>query len=220
MTVRIAKRRETSQHGSSSRRRARFGERAKKPASHRSHGALFALLVLALGAGAACGDDESSDPQAVDSLAQTVCSAGVIETDLEVGTFSGPGVDPATSTLALAPGSYVVSATYGAPNATAQASGRWGELFAGIDAQLKSQPGLLAVQLSSSTSCGSGRTLAVWRDTDAMYDFVASPAHLEAMRAAGQVLKPGFAVTHWTTSELAQISNEEGARRLGDQAAH
>ena len=56
-----------------------------------------------------------------------------------------------------------------------------------------------------------------------MYAFVTSPAHLDAMAAARDILMPGYAVTHWQARTPEQVSMSEAVRQLalaerGDQA--
>jgi len=87
-------------------------------------------------------------------------------------------------------------------------------MFGAIEAQLESQPGLLALRLSSSIECGSGRTLAIWQSEDAMYAFVTSPAHFEAMKAVDDLLVPGYAVTHWEATSREEMTHEEAVRQL------
>ena len=186
--------------------------------SRACHGASLLSGVLAL---AACGSDgpRADDPQARASALST-CRHDLLEPDLEVEPLAGPGVDPATGSLRPAPngGAYVVSATYGVPRPGADGapvSPRYAQLFAAIETQLSRETGLLALQLGTSASCGSGRTLAVWKSEEQMYAFVTSPAHLAAMAAARDILMPGYAVTHWEAHATEQISMEEAVRRLG-----
>lgn len=163
----------------------------------------------------ACGGDDGG-PSGANQGA--LCNAETLEADLDSSPFNGPGVDPTTGELKLEPGStYVISSTYGAPKPgpnDAPVTERYLELFAAIEEQLKKEPGLLAMKLASSDACGSGRTLAVWKSEEEMYDFVTSAAHLAAMREANEVLKPGYAVTHWNATTLDQTSWQEAVRQV------
>jgi hypothetical protein len=44
-----------------------------------------------------------------------------------------------------------------------------------------------------------------------------SAPHLEAMSSANELLKPGYAVTHWSASKQADISLEAAAEHLADK---
>ena len=76
---------------------------------------------------------------------------------------------------------------------------------------------MLALQLGNSPSCNSGRTLAVWESEEVMYKFVMSAPHLEAMSTANELLKPGYAVTHWTARKQDDISLEAASEHLADK---
>jgi heme-degrading monooxygenase HmoA len=185
--------------------------------SHAHHSTLLAGLSLLVGASVmACSDDKEKTPSV--QQAALVCSASKLETDLEGDGFSGPGVDEATGELKLEPGKqYLVSSTYGVPVPGANGAPvteHYLALFGAIQAQLAQQPGLLAMRLASSDGCGSGRTMAVWSSEEEMYAFVASDAHFAAMKAVGEVLKPGYGVTHWTATSAEQISWQEAVRKL------
>jgi heme-degrading monooxygenase HmoA len=172
--------------------------------------ALAALAALASHLGCSDGDTRSTQEPA------TTCRADALEADFEAAPFVGPGVDQETGALrAPAAGeSYVVSSTYGVPKPDPASLERWGQLMAAIQVQLAAQPGLLALRLGSSSTCGSGRTLAVWSSEEAMYEFVTSPAHAEAMVAAPEVVQPGFGTTHWTERDPHRITFEQGVQRL------
>jgi hypothetical protein len=71
------------------------------------------------------------------------------------------------------------------------------------------------MRLGTSEGCGSGRTMAVWNSEEEMYAFVTSDAHTAAMKAVGQVLKPGYAVTHWSASSADRINWQEAVKQLG-----
>jgi len=153
------------------------------------------IIGLLLGATLmACGDDDKHAPM-------PSCVAASLEQDLDATPFQGSGADPKTGALQLAPGKvYVISSTYGVPLPGpngAPVTEKYGQLFGDIETQLGKETGLVAFRLASSDDCGSGRTLAVWDSEEAMYGFVTSDAHSAAMTAVHDVLKPGYAVTHW-----------------------
>ncbi|WP_437979947.1 antibiotic biosynthesis monooxygenase family protein [Sorangium sp. So ce117] len=180
----------------------------------RSSGALAAAVIAALGA-ILSGCSSDSGGKTTDTPLPE-CTGGVLEADLEAEPLSGPGVDPETGKLRPPPegSSYTVSATYGVPRPGDAVMERYVPIFGAIQAQLASQPGLLALQLGTSPSCGSGRTLAVWASTDAMYEFVMSPAHLAGIDAANELLEPTYVVTHWETAEADGITLADSVRRI------
>lgn len=176
----------------------------------RSAAAVFATF-LSTSTLAACGEEEKG-------TRRERCTAAVLESDLELDGWMGPAVDPATKELALEGGkAYVVSSTYGVPRPGsdgARVTDRYLEVFRGVEQQLGRESGLLAMRLGQSQGCGSGRTLAVWRSEEEMYDFVTSDAHLTAMKEADELLQPGYAVTHWEAQTTSQMSIDEAIRQL------
>lgn len=177
---------------------------------------LAAAFLAGLGfLSSGCGSEPAGENDAVES--SSGCVGGELEPDLEALPPSGPGVDPETGELRPRPdgSAYVVSSTYGIPRlGDDDEAERYLQYFGAIQERLASQPGLVALWLAQSASCGSGRTLAVWESAEAMYDFVMSPAHLAAMNAADELLEPGYGVTHWETADPDEISFAEGARRI------
>jgi len=173
-----------------------------------------ALLMCLIGA-SACGDDDKG-PSA--TSATLGCAPSTLESDLEAEPLQGPAVDPATGKLVFAPGaSYVVSSTYIVPRPGpngAPETEQYQQLFPALVEQLQREPGLLAVQLGTSTSCRSGRTLAIWKSEEDMYHFVTSPAHVAAMGVVNQVAEPGYEVLHWTATRPEQTTLSEAVLRL------
>jgi heme-degrading monooxygenase HmoA len=175
---------------------------------------LAAALVAALGLLLpGCGSDADAKTQ---EPLPAACTGGVLEADLQANPLSGAGVDPGTGELLPPPegSSYTISSTYGVPKPGADAMERYMMMFGAVQTQLASQPGLVALQLAQSPSCGSGRTLAVWSSTESMYDFVMSSAHLAAVDAVDELVEPNYAVTHWETSNVDEMTLEEGVRRI------
>ncbi|MET0343867.1 MAG: antibiotic biosynthesis monooxygenase [Polyangiales bacterium] len=177
-------------------------------------------LLMACGMVVVACDDgrEPASPRGASAQEITRCDAQTLESDLDAAPFVGPAADEATSTLRLEPGAtYIVSSTYGVPKpgASGGPTERYLGLFGAIEAQLQQEPGLLALQLASSDACRSGRTLAVWRSEEEMLHFVTSPAHLDAMRAASEVLEPGYEVTHWTIEGGDAVDFRAAVARLG-----
>ena len=175
------------------------------------------LSIVAVLALPACQSTTSAPPDAaIHDDAATACTAGSIEGDLE-GAFPrmGPGVDPVTGELAEpGPEGYVVSSTWGVELDDPAARERFQEHMNAIIPELLGNPGLVALELGSSESCRSGRTLAVWRDLGSMYAFVGSAPHSAAIAEVGELTQPGFVVTHWTASTAAEASWESAAEHL------
>jgi len=156
-----------------------------------------------------------------ESQSELRCVADVIEPDLDIGPMGGSAVDEETGLYKLEEGQeVVVSSTYGIPKRAAEGGGLppgYQDLMGRIIQQLQGQPGLLALQLGNSPGCNSGRTLAVWESEELMYKFVMSAPHLEAMSSANELLKPGYAVTHWSARKQDDISLEAAVDHLGDK---
>jgi heme-degrading monooxygenase HmoA len=158
----------------------------------------------------ACGQappDTSADmpPDTMPAPQTSECSREVLEPDLVPSPFSGAGIDAMTGTLA-APrsGRYTVSTTYLTLKPGAEVGQRFGALMGPIMTQLKMQRGLAAFSLASSQKCGTARTLAVWEDETSMYEFVASPAHMSAISAVGEISRGQSLVHHYTETDAAR----------------
>lgn len=182
------------------------------------HSLVTASLAVSLAASlAACGTDADSDPTPPGDE-PAGCARGTLEPDLAfLQPMAGPAVDPATGAIAPPPaGGYVISSTYLAMRPEPAAQQRFGQLMGPISQALATQPGLLALQLGASQSCGTARTFAVWSSEDALYDYVTGPAHSAAAAAVAEVSRGGSVVTHWTATAAAQMSWQAAAARLAD----
>ena len=166
-----------------------------------------ALMCVACASDSNGSDDSKEVAPARSSLE---CHAATLEPDLESQLIAGSAVDFSAGELKLENGrEYIVSSTYGVPKRGADGeymSPRYQMLMGRIIETLQTQPGLLGLQVSSSESCKSGRTLAVWESEELMYDFVTTGPHLEAMSGAEELLMPGYAVSHWTASTADQMT--------------
>jgi hypothetical protein len=168
----------------------------------------------------ACGGEEPATQTPAPSpspTAEPTCARGVREPDYEpIGPIAGPGVDLTTGKLrAPAPGTtYIVSSTYLALRADGPAQQAFGELMGPIGDTLRTQEGLVAFELGTSMSCGTARTLTIWASEEAMYGFVASPAHMAAIARVGEVSRGGSVVTHWTADTAEGAGWDEVERRL------
>lgn len=192
---------------------------------------LVLSLSTSLGLVACGGDDPPPTAQPTPSATPTPtpsptpqplipgCVRGTIEPDhTTFGPLAGPGVDPATGQLRPPPAgsAYVVSSTYLALRGEPAAQQAFGQLMGPIDQTLRTQAGLVAIQLGTSMSCGTARTLTVWASEDAMYAFVASPAHVDAIRRVNEVSRGESMVTHWTATTTAAVTWAEAAAQLRD----
>lgn len=121
----------------------------------------------------------------------------MIEPDFAAAPLMGPNVRGDQ----LMPGQYIVSSTYLQLRTDPETRQKFGELMGPIMADLTTRDGLVALSFGDSKQCGTARTLAVWRDEEAMYGFVAGEAHLRAVQAIGQLSRGGSVVMHWTGDE-------------------
>lgn len=174
-------------------------------------------VLLSIGLVAcACGGDDDDGGAAVDAAPAATCSRGVLEPDNEPqAPLAGPGVDPATGELRAPPeGGYLMSTTYLQIRPDAQ--DLFFELVTPIGQQLAAQPGLVAVQLTSSAECGSARTLGVWQSEEAMFDFSLGDAHQAAVGRIGEVSRGASAFATWTAASLQETTWEAAAGRLAE----
>ncbi len=176
----------------------------------------LASLLLPLGlAVAACGGDDD-DSGAPDAAAAATCERGVLEADTELnGPLAGPAVDRATGQLREPPpAGYHVSTTYLQIRPDGQQ--RFGELVAPIVQQLASQRGLLALQLATSDECGTARTLGIWEDEGAMFEFSLGDVHQAAVGSIDEISRGASAFSAWTATALDQTTWEVAAQRLAE----
>jgi heme-degrading monooxygenase HmoA len=175
---------------------------------------LFGLLLLATITGCS---EESDAPAAAGPDPGAVtdgCPRGTLESDMASLPWTGPKIDSSGKLMPPPAEGYVVSSTFLRLRPGDEAGRRFGELFAPIATQLQTQPGLEALQLATSASCGTARTLSVWASQEAMYDFVVSDAHYAAVRAVSEVSRGGSIVVHWSAQTVEQASWDEATKRL------
>ncbi len=111
--------------------------------------------------------------------------------------LSGPGYDPETGLTGAPQASYVLHATqiYVKPEQQDAFFAAVGKVLV----QLGQSEGLVAYGLATDDGCGVARTMGVWTSEEAMYAFVASGAHLEAMQRTAELSYTGK-TTQWTGS--------------------
>lgn len=110
----------------------------------------------------------------------------------------GPGFDPAKGGVIgeLQP-TYVVHTTqlFVKPDKFAE----FQAIADPVSVQLDQTEGLLAYSYAGDQGCGEASTLAIWASEAAMYKFIATGAHAEAMGQASDIGQAGR-VTHWTVT--------------------
>lgn len=197
---------------------------------HAKTPALLAPLMFASLLACDSGADADEDTAPADPYegAFDDCSPGAIEADLVVfdamgqpgpPRWSGPGADPETGAL-IDDGetTYYVATTYLAlrPEAIEQ----FLTLVGPLNEALFSNPGLVAVQLGDSQACAVARTFTVWTDEDAMYDFVGSDAHIEAMTAFPELSRGSSTLISWGDMRAEDISWELAEAKLRNAASY
>jgi quinol monooxygenase YgiN len=118
--------------------------------------------------------------------------------DLQGGTIHGPGYDAEQGGLiGETQESYVVHTTqiFVRPEGEEE----FFDLVSKIITQLAETPGLVGYAFGNDETCGDNRTLGVWESEEAIYAFVGSGAHAEAMPRASDLSYTGR-TTHWTAT--------------------
>lgn len=152
---------------------------------------VFASMVVAACGAAPTPTPTSTARQPTASNAYPGCHATAVEPDLK------PTPTQVVNAASAAKGDVWISSTYLAltPDPKGQATFR--SLMAELLRVLPTTPGLISFEFSTSESCLSARTLAVWRDEAAMDDFVRSPAHYAAMRQSNSLSRGTSTFTRW-----------------------
>jgi heme-degrading monooxygenase HmoA len=153
---------------------------------------------------AACEENQDADDGAMQveetgAVEETGSSGGEMNFDelydcideevLEIAPLAGPGWDGDAGLLDPVQENYVASTTMIMVKPEQQ--GLFLELVGGVQEQLASTDGFVAMSLATDPNCGWARTLTVWRDETSMYTFVATGAHAEAMNRTWEVAVTG-----------------------------
>lgn len=183
-------------------------------------------LLMGLMLVAACGDDAANDEGAgatggagdggaggpADYSALYACEEVQFG---EAKPLSGPGYDPMTGFVGTPQSSYVVHATqiYLRPEHYDEFYGLAGKVVA----QLASTEGLVAFTIGSDDACGVARTMGVWSSEEALYAFVGSGAHAEAMAKTSALTFTGR-TTHWdaTPEDVEALTWDVARAKLED----
>jgi quinol monooxygenase YgiN len=166
-------------------------------------------LIFAVCFSFGCGTPPAPNPEPTNTIDEPKCSRELLEPDSL--TSAAP--------IALDTGTYVVSSTYVRIKNTKEAGEQFQRLVDSMGEALQSNPGLIQVVTRLSVECNSARTLSVWRDEAAMFEFVGSPAHANAMSQVKDLSRGGGAGTHWTDdgsgfnweTALAKLKEETGS---------
>lgn len=176
--------------------------------------------------GSSSADDESGST-GEDPFAD--CQRDVLEEDIVVidpmgmpgpPQWYGPGADDDGALIDDGESEYVVSSTYLAlqPNADPQL---FGQLSAGNAMALFTNPGMIAVQLSNSTQCGTARTFTVWENEEALMNFVGSDAHLQSVSAFPSLSRGGSTLSVWAEPVTAsEITWDAAMTRMADETPY
>lgn len=144
-------------------------------------------------AGSSGGDETTGGAIDVDALYDCV------DPDLQViQPLTGPGIDPMTGEL-LEPlqATYVLHTTQ--ILVKPERLDEFLQLSGGVVEQLLQTEGLVGFSLAQDPNCGFARTMGVWESEQAMFAFVGSGAHAQAMTQTTEVSITGR-TTAWTAT--------------------
>jgi heme-degrading monooxygenase HmoA len=136
----------------------------------------------------------------------------------EVHTLSGPGYDADTGLTGDPQDKYFVTSTmlYWKEGLQQDFYAMGGRVMAEMDAS----EGLIAWALGTDETCRAARSISVWRSEEAMYKFVVSGAHGEAVTHISELSSTGKAARwevgpddigalHWDTAREKLLEVEE-----------
>lgn len=163
------------------------------------HRTIFIPLTLLLACGGATQDGDSTttggDQPSVAELA--ACD----EHDLEWIPFMGPAFDDSGALLAPLPVPHIVATTAGwhTPDNEDALTTHTNPVMMDVF----THEGLLGASFAFSESCGSGRTITLWRDEAARMKFVFGAVHSDAIKN-GLKYTSGWETTHWTETNATE----------------
>lgn len=179
----------------------------------------IALIACASSLSACPADDAGSDDAAAGSSSTTVAEdSGSTGEDVDLAELygceepelavlrplAGPGYDPQTGLVGEPQDSYVMHTTQIMLRPDGEAQGYFFELNDAVSQQLETTAGLVGYSLAIEPTCGFLRTMGVWESEEAMYGFVTSGAHLEAMSHSTEVAITGRVAHATVTPEQLQ----------------
>jgi hypothetical protein len=160
----------------------------------------IAIVLCAASLGACDTRDPVQAPTAESTETQT--RAVLYDCDelafVEARPLQGRGFDRSRGGLLAEPRpSYVVFASQAYPNPARRDLFR--AFLGAIVAQFDASRGALALAIGTDEGCGVGRTLSIWEDESALFEFATSGAHADAMSRGNEYFE-SFKTTHWTAS--------------------
>jgi hypothetical protein len=169
------------------------------------------LFVPFIAASLGCDESSTDDTTAASRAALYACEERAF-----VGQrpLMGPGFDPARGgLLGETQPSYVVFASQAYPKPEQRE--RFGSYVRAISAQLDASPGALAHALGTDAVCGVGRTLSLWANEAALFDFATTGAHADAM-SRGSEYFISFKTTYWSIAadDVSSIDWDDGRAKL------
>lgn len=163
-----------------------------------------------------CADEPTpnADDAPVDDES-TATLAACNEADFEAAPFQGPYFDEAGQLMMPLPESYVVATTAGWVKSGEQYTSKFDDHMGPVIEDVSQRDGMIGLTMGMSEQCGSARTLSVWRDEAALYEFVFGDAHGAAMGIVGDSMR-GWETTHWTESSTDAPTWQSAKAKLDD----
>jgi len=174
----------------------------------RAHLLLVPFIVVA---SSGCEENSADDTTAASRAALYACEERAFVGERPL---MGAGFDPARGgILGEAQPRYIVFASQAYPKPEQRDLFR--SYVQAISAQLDASPGALAHALGTDAACGVGRTLSVWANEAALFDFATTGAHAEAM-SRGSEYFISFKTTYWSIAadDVSSVDWDDGRARL------
>lgn len=175
------------------------------------HRTCLPIVVVAL---TACSSEDPSpeQPEAIDRAALLACESESFEV---ARALVGPGLDE-QGFVGEPLDSYVIHTTQIVPRPEKQQE--FFDQTGAVVTELVEMDGLVAFSLALDNECGDARTLGVWASEEAMYAFVGTKAHVEAMSRTPELSLAGR-VAHWsaTPEEVLTLDWDAVKARLAEK---